>query len=87
LLSDFNKDVSKAYGALYDTFAFDMQGVSKRAAFVIDSEGIIRYAEVLENAGEQPDFKNLCGAQQPERGESFVINAANSGRNFAYQNN
>ena len=62
LLSDFNKDVSKAYGALYDTFAFDMQGVSKRAAFVIDSEGLIQYAEVLENAGEQPDFKNIYAA-------------------------
>lgn len=59
LLSDFNKDVSKAYGALYDTFAFDMQGVSKRSAFVIDAEGIIRYAEVLEDAGAQPDFQKI----------------------------
>lgn len=59
LLSDFNKTVSKAYGSLYDTFSFDMQGVSKRAAFVIDKEGIIRYAEVLENAGAQPDFQKI----------------------------
>ena len=59
LLSDFNKDVSKAYDALYNTFAFEMQGVSKRAAFVIDAQGIIRYAEVLENAGEQPDFQKI----------------------------
>lgn len=56
LLSDFNKTVSKAYGALYDTFSFDMQGVSKRSAFVIDGDGMIRYAEVLENAGAQPNF-------------------------------
>lgn len=59
LLSDFNKVASKAYGALYDTFSFDMQGVSKRSAFVIDGDGIIRYAEVLENAGAQPDFQNV----------------------------
>ena len=59
LLSDFNKTASKAYGALYETFGFDMQGVSKRAAFVIDAEGILRYAEVLENAGEQPDFQKI----------------------------
>jgi glutaredoxin-dependent peroxiredoxin len=59
LLSDFNKDVSEAYGALYPTFAFDMKGVSKRAAFLIDEEGIIRYAEVLENASEQPDFQKI----------------------------
>src|SRR6476659_856915 len=36
LLSDFNKDVSEAYGSLYETFGFGMKGVSKRAAFVID---------------------------------------------------
>jgi len=56
LLSDFNKEVSIAYGSLYEQFGFGMRGVSKRSAFVIDSNGIIRYAEVLENAGEQPDF-------------------------------
>src|SRR5579872_2706597 len=30
LLSDFNKTVSAEYGALYETFVFDMHGVSKR---------------------------------------------------------
>ena len=59
LLSDFNKDVSKAYGSLYDTFSFEMHGVSKRAAFVIDTDGVIQYAEVLENAGQQPDFNKI----------------------------
>lgn len=59
LLSDFNKTASKAYGCLYDTFAFGMEGVSKRAAFVIDEEGKLIYAEVLENAGEQPDFNAI----------------------------
>lgn len=56
LLSDFNKTVSTAYGALYDNFVFDMQGVSKRSAFIVDKEGIIRYAEVLEKATDLPDF-------------------------------
>jgi peroxiredoxin len=56
LLSDFNKDVSAAYGALYDTFVFDMKGVSKRSAFVIDKQGLVRYAEVLEKATDLPDF-------------------------------
>lgn len=59
LLSDFNKEVSKLYGVLHDTFSYDMRGVSKRAAFVIDAEGIIRYAEVLENPGNQPDFQKI----------------------------
>jgi peroxiredoxin len=56
LLSDFNKTISTAYGALYEKFGFGMLGVSKRAAFVIDAAGTIRYAEVLENAGELPNF-------------------------------
>jgi len=56
LLSDFNKDVSKVYGTIYDTWALDMKGVSKRSAFVIDKKGIVRYAQVLENASEEPNF-------------------------------
>lgn len=56
LLSDFNKTVSTSYQAIYDTFAFGMLGVSKRSAFVIDKVGNIAYAEVLEDAGKQPDF-------------------------------
>jgi peroxiredoxin len=56
LLSDFNKEISAAYGSLYDNFVFDMKGVSKRSAFVIDGEGIVRYAEVLDNAGDIPNF-------------------------------
>jgi peroxiredoxin len=62
LLSDFNKDVSTAYGSIYDNFSFDMKGVSKRAAFLIDEKGIVRYAEVLENAGSQPNFQALQNA-------------------------
>jgi len=59
LLSDFNKDVSSLYGSLYEMFGYNMKGVSKRSAFVIDKNGIVRYAEVLENASEQPNFKNI----------------------------
>jgi peroxiredoxin len=62
LLSDFNKEVSQAYGILYDTFVFDMKGVSKRSAFVIDEEGIVQYAEVLENAGDQPNYEAIEAA-------------------------
>ena len=62
LLSDFNKEVSTAYDCLYAQFGWGMKGVSKRAAFVIDATGIVRYAEVLENAGEQPDFNKIKAA-------------------------
>jgi peroxiredoxin len=59
LLSDFNKEVSISYGCLYDTFSYDMKGVSKRSAFVIDKYSIIQYAEVLEIATEVPNFQAI----------------------------
>jgi peroxiredoxin len=58
LLSDFNKEVSALYGALYTDY-FGMKGVSKRSAFVIDAEGVVRYAEVLEDDGSLPDFEAI----------------------------
>jgi peroxiredoxin len=59
LLSDFNKEASAAYDALYTDFGW-MKGVSKRSAFLIDKEGIVRYAEVLEVAGDLPDFQAIA---------------------------
>ena len=57
LLSDFNKEVSRAYGCLYEEFILGMKGVSKRAAFVIDKKGDVKYAEVLESAEDLPNFE------------------------------
>jgi len=57
LLSDFNKDVSQQYESFYADFVLGLKGVSKRSAFVIDEAGIVQHSEVLENAGEQPDFE------------------------------
>lgn len=59
LLSDFNKEASAAYGCLYDNFAGWMNGVSKRAAFIIDKAGTVQYAEILESAGDLPNFEAI----------------------------
>ena len=59
LLSDFNKEVSAAYGSLYERFGLDMRGVSKRSSFIIDKQGIVVYAKILENASETPSFENI----------------------------
>ncbi len=57
LLSDFNKNASKSFDVLYEVFpAFEMQGVSKRSAFVIDKEGVVQYEEVCATPGDLPDF-------------------------------
>lgn len=59
LLSDFNKEVCRAYGSMYDDFVLEMKGVAKRSAFVVDAEGTICYAEVLESAGDVPNFNQI----------------------------
>ena len=33
-----------------------MKGVAKRSAFVVDKNGKIQYAEILESAGDLPNF-------------------------------
>ncbi len=59
LLSDFNKEVSIKFGAFYEEFILGLKGVSKRAAFVLDENQQVLYAEVLENAKELPSFENI----------------------------
>ncbi|MBK7573435.1 MAG: redoxin domain-containing protein [Bacteroidetes bacterium] len=57
LLSDFNREACTAYDSKYEVFGgMQLKGVAKRSAFVVDKEGMVRYAEVLENAGEIPNF-------------------------------
>ena len=58
-LSDFNKEVSANYNTLYLEWILDMKGVSKRSAFIIDNEGLIQYAEILEIAGDIPNFIDI----------------------------
>lgn len=59
VLSDFNKSVSQAYGTFYEEFVLGLKGVSKRSAFLIDENGKIQYQEILENAGNLPNFEAL----------------------------
>ena len=58
LLSDFNKEVSAAYGAQYDDL-LGLRGVAKRSAFVIDKEGVVRFASVSEDPKVVPDFEAI----------------------------
>ena len=58
LLSDFNKDTARAYGALYEDL-MGLKGIAKRSAFVIDEEGIVRYRWVSEDADALPNFDEM----------------------------
>ena len=61
LLSDFNKDVSRAYDVLFEDL-MGLKGVAKRSAFVIDKEGSIVYSESSDDPKQLPDFEALKGA-------------------------
>lgn len=59
LLSDFNKKMIQDYGVYRENFVLGMTGVSNRAAFLVDGEGTIRYAEVLDSPGNLPNFSAM----------------------------
>jgi glutaredoxin-dependent peroxiredoxin len=61
LLSDFNKDVIRAYEVVNPDM-IGLKGIAKRAIFVIDRTGTVRYKEVLEDARNEPDYEKLNGA-------------------------
>jgi peroxiredoxin 2/4 len=51
LVSDFTKEVSRAYGVLNET-----SGAAQRGLFIIDPEGVLRYAVVTaDNVGRSVD--------------------------------
>lgn len=59
LLSDFNKEAITAYDVRNENFSVGFKGVAKRASFVIDKEGVVRFAEVLPNPGDFPNFDGI----------------------------
>lgn len=59
LLSDFNKQASRAYTCIYEEYYNGLRGVSKRSAFIVDKEGHLRYIEILENARDLPNFESI----------------------------
>ena len=63
LLSDYEHKVARDYDVAYDAFLpqmnLPMGGVAKRAAFVIDREGVIQYVESNDDARELPDFDKI----------------------------
>ena len=61
LLSDYNKDVITAYGVVNPDM-IGLKNIAKRAVFVIDTSGIVRYREVLDDARNEPDYGKLSEA-------------------------
>jgi len=63
LLSDFNKEVSAAYGAQFEDL-MGLKGIAKRSAFVVDGAGTIRYASVSDDPKILPDFAAIKACLQ-----------------------
>ena len=62
LASDFNHEAVKAYDIEYPVFSLGFHGVPKRAVFVIDKNGIVRYTWFNDNATILPEFNEIQAA-------------------------
>ena len=58
LLSDFNKQVIRDYG-VFNEDMIGLKCIAKRAVFVLDQDGVVRYREVLEDARNEPDYQKV----------------------------
>jgi peroxiredoxin len=61
LLSDFNKQVIRDYG-VFNEDMIGLKGIAKRAVFVLDKAGVVRYKEVLDDARNEPDYSKALAA-------------------------
>lgn len=63
ILSDFTRATIQAYGIVHDGFA-GLTGytASKRSVFVLDKDGVVRYAWVSDNPGVEPNYEEVTKA-------------------------
>jgi len=63
LLSDFNRTALKAYGIVHEGFS-GLNGyfASKRSVFVLDKDGIVRYAWISDDPGVEPNYNEVTKA-------------------------
>ena len=67
LLSDFNKEMIKAYDMYLEDFVHGLKGVSTRGVTVVDGSGTVVYAEETANPGTQVNFSALKAALEKIR--------------------
>ena len=61
LLSDYNRDILGKYG-VNNPDMIGLKNIAKRAVFVIDKSGVVRHAEVLDDARNEPDYGKVKAA-------------------------
>ena len=58
LLSDFNREAIKAYDVVLPDL-LGLKGLAKRAVFIVDKDGVIRYRWVSEDPRVEPDYDEV----------------------------
>jgi peroxiredoxin len=63
LLSDYNRNVIRQYDLLLSNFA-GLPGLdsTKRAVYLIDGDGVLRYMEITATPHDEPDYTKLFDA-------------------------
>ncbi len=61
LLTDFNREISRAYGVLHEDL-MGLKGVAKRSVFVLDKTGTVRYKWVSDDPRQLPDLGAIRAA-------------------------
>ena len=62
LLSDANREIVEAYDVSMDWEKYGLDGVAKRAVFVVDGDGEVTYVWVAEDLTTEPDYDAIVEA-------------------------
>ncbi len=63
LLSDYNRAAVKAFDIVHDGFGgLAGYAAAKRSVFVLDNDGVVRYAWVSDNPGVEPNYDEVASA-------------------------
>ena len=63
LLSDFNHETARAFGVLHDEL-YQMRPLNTRGAFIVDRDGVVRWAWVAPEPSELPDRREVLAAAE-----------------------
>jgi len=62
MISDTNRRLVEAYDVAMDFASIGVDDVAKRAVFVVDADGAVRYAWVADDPGIEPDYDEIYDA-------------------------
>jgi len=62
LIGDTERELVDAYDVRTDFEAVDLNGVAKRAVFVVDADGTVTYAWVVDDPSLEPDYEAVLSA-------------------------